>query len=367
MAPEVLTLRELNRATLARQGLLAREAIAAGEAVDRFGCLQAQDAKPPFVGLWSRVEGFTRDDLHAALHAREVVRGTAMRGTLHLVGAQDYLPFRAALQPVLSAGLRALGDRAEGLDIPAVLPVARELLAERPRGFKELRSDLVARFPGVNERALGFAVRMHLPLVMVPTDHPWGFPAAADFALADEWLGAPFPADPGPHALIRRCLAAFGPCTVADVQAWTGLSGLTADVKELRGELVVLADERGRELLDLPDAPRPDAGVPAPARLLPEFDSLVLAHADRTRVLPEEHKGRVVTKNLRVRATFLWDGMVAGTWAVSKARGTATLRLEPFARLPRGAAKALTAEAEALLAFAEADAKAHAVEVGEPA
>jgi hypothetical protein len=363
---EVLTLRELNRATLARQGLLAREPLGAAEAVVRFGCLQAQDPKPPFVGLWSRVERFAREDLHVALHARDVVRGTAMRGTLHLVGAKDYGPFRAALQPVLTAGLRALGDRAEGLDADAVLPVARGLLAQRPRGFKELRADLEERFPGVNDRALGFTVRMRLPLVMVPSEHPWGFPATADFALADAWLGTELPDDPGPHALIRRCLAAFGPCTVADVQAWTGLSGLAPAVDELRDELVVLADERGRELLDLPGAPRPDAGVPAPARLLPEFDSLVLAHADRTRVLPDEHKGRVVTKNLRVRATFLWDGMVAGTWAITRSRGTATLRLEPFARLPRGAPKALTAEAEALLAFAEPDAKAHAVDLGEP-
>jgi hypothetical protein len=367
MAPEVLTLRQLNRATLARQGLLAREPLEAAAAVDRFGGLQAQDPKPPFAGLWSRVEGFRREDLHAALHAREVVRGTAMRGTLHLVGATDYLGFRAALQSVLTAGMRALGDRAAGLDLAVVLPAARELLEERPRTFNELRADLVRRFPAVNERALGFAVRMQLPLVMVPTEHPWGFPSVADFALAELWLGAPLPPDPGPEALIRRCLAAFGPCTVADVQAWSGLGGLRGAFDALRDELLVLADERGRELFDLPGAPRPEADVPAPARLLPEFDSLVLAHADRARVLADEHKGRVVTRNLRVKATFLWDGMVAGTWALAKARGTATLRLEPFGKLPRGAAKALTAEAEALLAFAEPAASGYAVEVGAPA
>jgi hypothetical protein len=248
-----------------------------------------------------------------------------------------------------------------------VLPVARELLEERPRGFKELRADLVQRFPDVNERALGFAVRMHLPLVMVPTDHPWGFPPAADFALAELWLGEPLPERPSADALVRRGLAAFGPCTVADLQTWSGLPGLAAAVDGLRGELEVLADVRGRELLDLPGAPRPPADAPAPARLLAEFDSLVLAHADRTRLLAEAHRGRVVTKNLRVRATFLWDGMVAGTWAITIARGTATLRLEPFGKLPRGAAKALTAEAEALLAFAEPGAKARAVEVGDPA
>ncbi|MBA2792943.1 MAG: winged helix DNA-binding domain-containing protein, partial [Thermoleophilaceae bacterium] len=172
--------------------LLEREGeVTAAEAVQRLCGMQAQEPKHPFIGLWTRLEAFQREDLHAALHNREVVRGTLMRGTLHLAGPEQYAAMRPALQPVLSKGMRALGDRADGLDLEKVLPAARKLLVEYPRTFTELRAALQEQFPKVNERALGFAVRMHLPLLMVPTDSRWAYPQDAHFSLADDWLGKP--------------------------------------------------------------------------------------------------------------------------------------------------------------------------------
>lgn len=367
MKTDVLTCRQLNRATLARQMLLAREEISAVEAVERLGGVQAQEAKPPFIGLWTRVAGFQREELHRALQERAVVRATLMRATLHLMSAGDFVAFRPALQPVMAQALRVLGARGEGLDLDQVLPVARGLLGERPLTFEELRPLLVEAFPQVNDRALGYAVRTHLPLVMVPTQDRWGFPAAAQFTLAESWLDAPLSDDPGAtEALVLRYLAAFGPVTATDVQTWSGLQGMKRVLDGLRPNLSVFKDERGRELFDLPDAPRPHADTPAPPRFLPEFDNLVLSHADRTRVLAEEHRGLVVTKNFRVRATFLWDGFVAGTWQVERKRQAATLRMTPFGSLPEGAADALAAEGDTLLRFVEEDASSFAVDVEDP-
>ena len=303
MAPETLTTRQLNRATLARQLLLAREPIGPVEAIGRLCGLQAQEPAPPFVGLWTRLEGFEREHLLAALHDREIVRATLMRATLHLLGADDYASFRPALQPVMERAVRVLGERAAGLEPERVLPAARALLLERPLGFNELRRLLQEQFPDVNDRALGYLVRTHLPLVMVPADARWGFPSVADFTLADTWLGGPLPAGGTVEQLVLRYLAAFGPASAADAQTWSGLQGLAPVFEALRPQLLVFRGESGRrELFDLPGAPRPGADVPAPARFLPEFDNLVLAHADRTRLLADEYRGALVTKNLRVRA-----------------------------------------------------------------
>jgi hypothetical protein len=356
MTNDSLSLRALNRATLARQALLAREEISVTEAVRRLCGMQAQEPKPPFLGLWTRIGGFRAGDLHAALNERAVVRATMMRGTLHLMTAADYLSFRTTMQPMLDAGLKVLGDRAKGLDVPAVLPVARGLLRESPRTFNEVRALLQAEFPDVNERALGFAVRMCLPLVMVPTQDRWSFPRTAQFTLADGWLGAAPPESTDVQELVLRYLAAFGPASALDAQTWSGLPALAEVLDGLRPRLRVFSDERGRELFDLPDAPRPDEDVPAPARFLPEFDNLVLAHADRTRIISDEHRPGLTTKNLRVRATFLCDGFARGTWELERKRKTATLRLRPFEPLPRGALKELTTEAESLLTFTDPDA-----------
>jgi len=362
-AGPTLTRRALGRATLARQLLLDRVPLDAGEAVARLGGLQAQEARPPFVGLWSRLQGFAARDLHDALHDRRVVRGMAMRATLHLQTAGDHLATRAALAPVMERAAKVLGTRAAGLESVPVLTAASEYLAAGPRTFAEIRDHLAGVFPEVNDRALGYTVRTLMPLVMVPTGDRWSFPADARFTPTQTWLGAPVDPAAGPEALVERHLAAFGPATAADVQAWSGLNGIAAVLKGMAARLETFQGEGRRVLYDLPDAPRPDEDVPCPPRFLPDFDSLVLAHADRTRVIADEHRAQLVTKNLRVRATFLWDGEVAGTWSVERAKGTAILRVAPFARLPRGAAAALRDEGEALVRFVDAEAGAHEVDL----
>jgi hypothetical protein len=328
------------------------------DAIERLAGLQAQEPRPPFVGLWSRVEGFARRDLIGALGDGSVVRGMLMRATLHAVSAADFRAFRAAVQPVLSGAFAGVNKRITGgVDIDAVVPVARELLASRPRTFNELRALLSERFPDVNPRGLGYAARTHLPLTMVPTVDRWGFPRDARFALAEAGE------DEAPEPLVRRYLAAFGPASAADAQTWSGLRGL-APVLEAMDDLERFEDERGRTLFDLADAPRPDADAPAPVRFLPEFDNLVLAHADRTRLLEEQHRPRVVTKNLRVKATILVDGRVAGTWKSERKGKKAALALEPFARLRKADAAALAQEGEALLRFVEEDAASFEVRMG---
>lgn len=170
--------------------LLSREPVPVAEAVGRLCGMQAQEPKPPFLGLWTRLEGFQAADLHSAFNDRSIVRATMMRATLHLMTAADYTAFRTTLQPMLDGALRVLGDRAKGLDLQKVVPTARSLLQEAPLTFNEVRASLQEMFPDVNDRALGYAARLCVPLVMVPTQDRWGFPRTAQFTLADSWLGS---------------------------------------------------------------------------------------------------------------------------------------------------------------------------------
>ncbi len=369
MAARQLTNRELNRATLARQLLLDRADVGAVEAVRRLAGMQAQEPKHPFTGLWTRVAGFRAEQLRDPLLAREIVRATLMRSTLHVMTTADYAAVRMALQPSASVALRVLGTRSEGMDLDAVLPAARELLAGAALTFDEIRAALQEQFPDVNDRALGYAVRTLVPLVMVPdAEGRWGFSRVSRFALADEALDEPLAAEePAARALVRSYLAAFGPASAKDVERWSAVAALKAVVADMRDELELFSDERGRELFDLPDAPRPEAEVAAPVRYLPEFDNLVLAHDDRSRVIADEHRPFVTTKNLRVKATFLVDGIVAGIWTSEVKRKVATLRLEPFVKLSERVAKELKSEGEALLRFVEPEAKDYEIVVGDPA
>ena len=359
--PDAISLEQLNRATLARQLLLAREPLAPAAAVERLGGLQAQEARPPFVALWTRLEGFRREQLRAALERRELIRATMMRATLHLMSAADYTALRATLQPQLTAAMDGILRQRGAVDVEGVAAAARELLAERPRTFNELRPLLADAFPGAEVRALGYAARMQVPLAMVPSEDRWSFPADAAFTPAEPWLGVERLGPPAPEALVRRHLGAFGPASAVDVQAWSGLARLGPVLDGMSDELMAFKHGR-RTLYDLPDAPRPDPGVPAPPRFLPEFDSLLLAHKDRGRIVDEEHRRALVTKNLRVKATFLVEGRVAGSWSTERKRGAVTLTVEPFAPLPAPVAEELAAEGEALLAFLDEDAPARRVE-----
>ena len=356
-APE-LSLRALNRALLARQMLLERATVPVEAAVERLAGMQAQIPRPPYLGLWTRLAGFEREALTAALHGRRVVRATAWRGTLHLLTAEDLLAFRGALQPMLSRGMQSiLRNRTETFEMEQLLAAARTFFAQQPATFDAVRNHLAARFPVADERAMGYAVRTHLPLVQVPDESVWGFPAAAGFALADDWLGRSIPTgDDGLPELVRRYLAAFGPASVPDAQNWSGIGGLRTTFEALRPELVTFRDARGRELFDLADAPRPDEAKPAPVRFVPEYDNLVLGHDDRSRIVPDAHRPRLVTKNLQVPATFLVDGFVAGTFKVERKKKTATLTLAPFGKLLKKDLRELEAEGSALLAFVEPEA-----------
>jgi hypothetical protein len=355
----VLTTKELNRATLARQMLLAREKTTALRAVERLCGMQAQLARPPYIGLWSRVAGFGASDLTRLVHARKVVRGTLMRITLHLVSARDYLGLRPLLQPMLSAGFQR--GRIPGLEIDPVIEAARACLEERPCTFEEVRGVLSRKWPKADARALGYAVRTHLPLVQLPTDTAWGWPGAAAFGVAESWIGKKLGPAWDTRTLVLRYLAALGPAAPRDAEIWSGLTKLRDTFEALRPKLRVFHDEKGRELFDLPKAPRPPADRPAPVRFLPDYDNLLLGHVDRTRVVPPIHRARLATTNLRVVATFLVDGFVAGAWRISRARSAAVLELEPFESFSRRVRAELAEEGDGLLRFAEPDARAFEV------
>jgi hypothetical protein len=367
MPAEVLTLRQKNRATLARQMLLAREKVAPLKAIERLVALQAQWPRPPFVGLWSRVTGFARADLAKLLDQRKVVRATSLRGTLHVVTARDFVALRPTLQPILDAGMRSrVRQRGVAVDADRVVARARAILADGPRTFEELRERLLHDDPEGDERAMGYAVRMLLPLVQVPGGaSAWSFPTQARFALADKWLGHPIATDaePRPEELVLRYLAAYGPANVADAQAWSGVPALRLTFEALRPRLVSFRDEQGRELFDLPKAPRPAGNVPAPVRLVPEYDNLIAARADE-RFVARRDRPRVFLSALRIAATVLVDGFVAGTWKIERSKTVATITIDPFAPFAARTKKETAAEADALLRFAEPDAPAFDVRFG---
>jgi hypothetical protein len=365
MPADVLTLRQLNRATLARQMLLAREKTTALAAIERLVAMQAQWPRPPFVGLWSRVARFERADLTSLFARKKAVRATSLRGTIHVSSAKDYLGFRPVVQPVLEAGLQAiLKGRLDGMDMDALTATARAMLAKRPQTFAELREQFLKAEPKSDERAMGYSVRMLLPLVQVPEDgEPWAYSSQSSFALADQWLGRKITmTHAAPDPLILRYLAAYGPAGAADFQAWSGVSreATRAAFERLRPKLRTFRDEGSKELYDLPDAPRPSADVPAPVRFIPEYDNLIAARADG-RVVARDHRPRIFLSALRIAATVLVDGVAAATWKLDRTKNAATITIDPFGKLPAKARREIESEADDLVRFAEPDAKSHQV------
>ncbi len=342
----VLSRRELNRATLARQLLLERSAGGVGEAIERLAGLQAQDVPPPYIALWSRLAAFDAGELTALCMSGDVLRASLMRHTVHLLSAHDYSRLYGAIRPALVRSWRGhVAARLDGLDVDAVVGVAREFVAAQPRRWAEIGRHVAERWPDHDSAMLSYTVRTHLPMVRVPDGDGWAYSGGAPFTLPDPW---PDDADRVAE-LVRRYLAAFGPASPADATVWSGRSGLRAVFEELRGELVTFRDEAGRELFDLPDAPRPPADVPAPPRLLPIYDNLVLSHRDRTRVVPEEYKARIQIRVGQLLSPFLVDGFVAGVW--TRDRKTGRIEVDAFGRLGREVRAALRAEADALEEF----------------
>jgi DNA glycosylase AlkZ-like len=334
--------RELGRATLARQLLLSRERLDVAEAVGRLCALQAQEPRPPFVALWSRLEGFEADALNDAVAAKTVVRGTLMRGTVHLARSEDFLRWQPALAPLGVAGLRkVVGYRAEGVDLDDVVDEVRAQFAgAEALSADEVRDALAKSRPSDDTRAIARLALYSLPLVRVPDGGRWGFTTKSKFTDSKHWLGKE-PKRAERRDLIRSYLAAFGPATPRDAAQFLG-GGDWQDAFD------ALECERLGKYYDLPDAPRPGADVEAPVRFLPDFDSLLLAHADRSRVISDEHRKQLTTKNLRVRATVLVDGMVAGFWKLDRKR----VVVEPARKLSKAESDAVDEEAERLAAFA---------------
>lgn len=341
----VLTLRELNRATLARQSLLERKRASATAVIERLAGMQAQWPQAPYIGLWSRIPGFRREPLERGIRSGKVVKATVMRGTLHLVTARDYPLFFAALR-----GLRPWGDP-ESVELGrSLVPAMRALFADGPLTFQQVMEHLERTHGTVDEltrRRAWFAARTGAHVLHAPDTALWSSRPQALFAAIE----APEVVDTtlARVELVRRYLGAFGPASRADLADWSGMR--VSDFADSFGALEPLRrfrDERGRELLDLPRAPLPDADTPAPVRFLPKWDNVLLAFADRTRVLPEEYRKTVIAKNGDVAQTFLVDGVVAGRWRQDKRK----LVLEPFAPLPRAVRRELEDEAARLAEFA---------------
>jgi winged helix DNA-binding protein len=359
---EVLGRRALNRTLLERQLLLRRSRMPALGAIERLVAVQGQEPNWPYVGLWTRLENFRRDDLTSLLHNRRVVRGPLIRSTQHLAGTEDFLWLRPLVQPVLDRTLRSayFARETAGMDLAELADAGRELLADRTITRPQLGRLLAERFPGRDGRVLAAAVQLRVPVVHPPpsgTWGDWGSRGAVPLALAEAWIGRPMTASPRIETMIGRYLAAFGPASVMDIQTWSGLTRLRGVVDGMRPRLRVFRDERGRELFDLPDVPLADPDLPVPVRFLPAFDNLLLGHTERSRVISDEDRKRVMPGGAIVRPTFLVDGFVRGTWSLE---GT-TLLLSPFRQPSEEDAAAVLEEAERLLDFVAPDAEANEV------
>jgi hypothetical protein len=366
-AGEVLGRRALNRATLERQLLLRRWDLPVPEAVERLAGLNAQDPEPAYIGLWARLAGFEHDALTRSLEDRSVVRSSLLRATQHMVTAADYLAWRPLLQPVLERVQRGFFGRATaGVDPAGLAAAARRLLGERPLTRPALGRLLAERWPDHEPGALAWSVQFLVPLIHPPPSGTWGKHGPTPFVLAESWIGRPLAASSSPEDLIERHLAAFGPASVNDIQAWSGLTRLREPVERLGAELRPFRDEHGRQLYDLPDAPRPDPDTPAPPRFLPAVDNLLLAHADRTRVITDEHRRRVCVGAV-VEPTVLVDGDVVAVWKIIRQPARASLEIELLTGLSGSEQAAVAREGMRLLRFAAAERGDHDIRFLAPA
>ncbi len=337
----VLTERELNRALLARQLLLGRAKTPLPRALERIGGIQAQYAPSMYIGLWARVEGLERDQLTGALERKSVVQGSMMRSTIHLVSKRDYWPFVAGIR----RPLREWWLRTHGRDTDAKKVAANDRKVRR--AFKD-GTMTRAEIEEILGKRLGLA-GLSLDMVRVPPSGTWERRRADLYALAEDWIGPESATeDEGVELLVRRYLQGFGPARPAEIADWASLDVKTTRAALERLELRRFQDEQGKELVDLPRQPLPDADTQAPVRFLPVWDATLLVHARRTQILPERYRTRVF--NVRTPHsvnTFLVDGQVAGTWKYEKG----CVNVAPFGRLPKGVRAELDDEAKRLEAF----------------
>ncbi|MFF4453236.1 winged helix DNA-binding domain-containing protein [Streptomyces goshikiensis] len=354
----VIDTRSLNRATLARQLLLGRAGMSARDAVGHLLGLQAQNVKPPYYQLHARLAGFRPAELAGLMESREVVRMVTMRSTIHTHTAHDALTLRPLVQPARDREVNQFRKGLVGVDLERLTASARAFVEAGPRTMGEIREELLKQWPDADPQSLAVAARCRLPLVQVTPRGVWGRSGQVRLTTLENWLGSERADADGVAAasvddVVLRYLGAFGPASVKDMQTWAGLTRLREAFERLRPRLVVFRDENGAELFDLPDAPRPDPATPAPPRFLPEFDNLLLSHADRTRVITPEAKGRSWAGNQAYR-TLLLDGFLAGLWKAEA--GVLTVELFTAASNAAKAAKEeIVAEGELLLAAMEED------------
>jgi len=364
VAAAVLSDRALNRALLARQGLLERTRRPVLELVEHLVGLQAQEPANPYVALWSRLERFDPHELSALVADRRAVRAQLMRATIHLVSARDCRALQPLVAPVLARTFRSPWlARLDGAPVEDVVAAGLALLAERPRTRAELATALAERWPEAEPQALAQAVTFHAPLVQVPPRGLWRRGGPAAWAPAAAYVGDEGEGAQSLEAILVRYLAAFGPASVADIRTWSGLTGLREAVDRLRPRLRTYADERGRELLDVEDGPLPAAETPAPPRLLPEYDNVLLAHADRARILGPRTGPLGFAP--RGGGWLLVDGLHRAHWHLVAGRDAATLtidRYEARASDPPGTVEAIAHEANGLLALVAPDAATHRVQ-----
>ncbi len=359
----MLSYRALNRAMLQRQMLLARESAAAIDAIRHLVGMQSQAPNAPYVGLWSRLTDFAHDELAALITSRQAVRISCLRGTIHLVTADDAAMLRPLTQVVLTRAIfsQAFGKNLAGLDLGPVLAHARALAAQRPRTRAEMARLLAERWPGWDATSLGYAFTYLVPLIQVPPRGIWGQTDPIAWSPAQDWLGRDLDQDPAPDEVMLRYLAAFGPATVADAQTWSGLTKLREVADRLGPRLRTFTGPAGAELLDLPDAPLPDEESEAPPRFLPEYDNVLFSYADRNRVNPDKNEIPLAPGNGGRCGTVLVDGTFQATWQITVAGDAATLLIKPFARLSNASQDALTDEGARLLAFAAGAASSYDV------
>jgi hypothetical protein len=350
---DTLSNRALNRALLQRQMLLERVDMPVAEALEWLIGMQAQVPSTPYTGLWARLRDFDPMALSDLIANRQAVRLNIMRATIHLVTARDCLRLRPIMQAVLERGFYTgspFARRIAGVDIEAVLDAGRAYVEEAPRTGPQLAAQLQTLFPDYDAESLSYAVQYLLPLVQIPPRGLWNKGGVPTRTTARRWLGAELDTAYPIETLVQRYLAAFGPASYFDMQAWSGLTNLREVFDALRPTLRTFRAESGRELFDLPNAPLPDDDVQAPVRFMPPYDNVGLAHDDRTRLISETHR-RFFGGQALSFGCVLADGFAAAFWRTERDKKMTTLTITPFEPLSKRVAAEVKAEAMRLLQF----------------